>query len=723
MTANTKNGSFPLPSCGMYIGTPIYLDHADYVFQHTGLYYTTWVPEDHEPEWYLQKIIQEKQGNLAIFWDGGATTRCLKSMSHWLDLAELGLQTPEPDWTEKKFLVPGDWPEIQAHQQRFGAGLLKLVQQAAEKNLACYCIYADANPDWVRQVVGEPAFLGYNIGEVFSFELEKSQTEEPGTFREKALALQTDFTLQDIATAFSRQVKTFFAKKKQLGWNRFFSTTAAFHLDAEIAASESEIIPHIEGFAFRNLNFGMALCRGLYRQMALPAWGAYLAHEHYSFLPYSSPHKFQLLDLAFRMAYLNGSKITVCESGNWWLQSDHVPDSPTHQQPKIDQGALRNNIPSGYAHLVPEARKHYPQSNFQSESSTKFRRSIAEFYEFVLENGTPPGQPRAEIAAVKGRYDFCSQDFHPNMAVAAAFKLAEQNPSWYEGMPERGWELFRKVFFPLHPTLGQYQNRFCSGTPYGLCDIVSLAAELPGEFLLQHYRALLFTGWNSAVEGDYQWMKDYVYQGGCLFVSIPHLSKNIRRNSLSYGSDELIQGGDFSELCGVRIKQRGRQLYWVLMAENNPLGLPRHQRFGCYCTHMGEMDITGHPEILAYHDETFQPFLLKNRYGKGTVYFLNSWQYPGALDLNTGPGALHNGRGLIEELYAHIASENRGNIYITDDGHKPGAECQYIAWSFFPENDCCCMLNVDFQNPRQFRLHRNGQMHTVQLDPMQLKIC
>ena len=720
MKDKTKNKRIlELPECGMFIGSPIYLDRADYVFQHTGEFYTSWISEDHPPSWYLAKIVAENQGNLAIIWEGSATKVCLKAMANWMDMDGLGITVPEPNWERREFLIPTDWKELDKKKQRYGAGFKKLVEEAEKLGLHTYSIYSEANPEWVDKISKNSSFLGYNTGEKFSFDL---QDTEPSEFRENKTQIVDGVDLERISEDFAKSVKHFIDSKKKIGWGNFLITSASFHMDLEVAASGCDIIPHVESFAFKNLNFGAALCRGLFKQFELPMWGNYLAHEHYSFLPYASKHKFKMLDTAFLLSYMSGSKITVLESGNWWLQTDHVDDTPMHDTPKIDLGGTHNNTPADYAHLVPAAREHYKNLNYDSGICQKYRKSLSDFYNFVKKNGTPEGQPEINLAAIKGKYDLCSQNYNPNMAIAGAYKLAEKNPLWYEGMPERSWENFRRIFYPLKNVLGDYVNSFFSGTPYGMTDIVSFADEVTSEFLNENYKALMFTGWNTASEKQYDILKEYVFNGGTLFVSIPHLSKNKTRNFVAYSADELVNGGDFTELCGVKVKQRGPHIYWMLAAENNSLDLPKYKHFGPLATHIGDIEITGSPEVLAVHDETFTPTLLLNKYGKGKVYFLNSWEYPGAFDMHTGPGAKIDSPGLVGEVYKRIALDNRGTAFITDDGIAPGQNCGHITYSYFPSNGKVYLMNIDFEKPRKCFLHLNGCETELKLAPLEFKV-
>jgi hypothetical protein len=329
------------------------------------------------------------------------------------------------------------------------------------------------------------------------------------------------------------------------------------------------------------------------------------------------------------------------------------------------------------------------------------------------------------VAIAKGNLDLCSPRFTPNGAVAGAGRLAEIEPQWYEGPPERGWETVRKVFYPLRPLLAPHPNHFLSGSPHGMVDIVSFALDqISAEFLNAHYKALLFCGWNTASDEQYKILTQYVAKGGRLFISIPHLSTNTRRNYSSYTVDELVNHGDFSELCGVKVKGRGARFYWATAPHGcSELGFKFPRRFGIMGTPMGDIEITDPAaRTLVVDDEEARPLLLRRSYGKGEVFFLNSWAYPGALDVDDGPGATLDSKGLIGAVYQTLAKLSRGNVWITDDRDSPGAECEYITFSYFPEAGKICLLNVDFDRPHAFFLHHFGVADPVELAPSEFRV-
>lgn len=710
----SKKDAIALPACGTFIGAPVYLFRGDYIFQTSGKFYTSWISEDHDAAWYIDRAVKDNQGNLVAFWDGGATHQSLKAMADYMALKDLGLAVPEPDWEQKKNLVPGDWDAIRRHPERFGAGLVNMVRQAAENGLYSFVIYAEADPRQLQRLRPyRKKFLGCNVGERFTFRLEDSPNPAAGP------GLVPD--LKTLADNFTKSVRKCVRAHQAAGWGPIMATGGIATLDYEILGGIA--IPVVEDFAVQHLNIASALARGLYKQFGLPLWGTDIAHEHYSWQPYASPYKFPMLTMAFQLKYMSGCKLLLLESGNYWQQSDHVEDTPMHHVPKVDYGDIKNTDPRISAPYVPEARQHYKNINANSPICRKYRRILSDFYDFVKEAGTPEGQPEIRLAAIKGNLDLSSQEFNPDAPIAGMFAFAEKDPRWFESAPERSRTIFNNVFYPRNKGMGEYPNPFFSGTPYGMTDIVSFAGNPEARFLSRNYKALLFAGWNTSTPQQYRLLVDYVRRGGTLFVGIPHLSTNRTRNYLDYGAGELVNGGDFSELCGVKVTGRGRQFYWAVSPRaDNPFGITPFRKFGVFLTHRGEVEISGKPEILAVEDENFRPVLFRNKVGKGSVYFLNAWEYPGALENDNGPGGTRNSPGLIGEVYRRIALDTRGSVFITDDGRTPGKECGFVVYSFFPSNGKTYLLNTDFTATHSICLHRPGGTVKIKLKPAEFSV-
>jgi len=704
-----------LPPCGIFIGTGIYAMSADYLL--STLYgHQQWAPQSFSPLEMIEKVIEDNQGNLVQFW-GHARGQAPATIAEWFyALDEIGIHVPKPDWKNGRYLTVQDCPELKRHADRLGAGALRFIKAAAERGLYTVLLYVDAERKWSERFheVGE-YYLGYDYGERYS-----------GNFRSDLLGSRSpdEITLSALAQNLIARVREHVEERHASGWGCVMTTSGAFHVDYEILAGTD--IPVIEDFAFCHLNLASSLARGLYRQHDLPLWGSHLAHEHYSWIPFANRHKFDLLRAAMYQKYMAGSKMIINESGGWFVESTLCEDSPHHQFPRVHlpHSRLRKE-PHLFAPFIEEARKHYHKINYDSAWCRRYREVISDFYDFVKSSGTPTGQPETTVAVAKGNLDLCHPRFMPNSAVGGAYAVADRHPEWFEGPPERGWEIVRRVFYPLPPVLAPHPNHFLSGTPYGMVDIVSFALDrISARFLSENYKALLFCGWNTASEKQYDILTRYVSDGGRLFISIPHLSKNVRRNYTSYGVDELVNGGDFSELCGVRVKGPGERFHWATAPESeSEIGFRFPRRFGIMAVPMGNIEITDPAvRILVVDDEDKRPLLLRRKCGKGEVFFLNSWAYPGALDVDDGPGATLDSKGLIALLYGYIATLSRGHVWITDDRASPGSECEYTCYSYFPDAGRICLLNVDFERSHRFFLHHFGAVECTELGPGEFRM-
>ncbi|MEO6907071.1 MAG: hypothetical protein ABI210_04195, partial [Abditibacteriaceae bacterium] len=153
------------------------------------------------------------------------------------------------------------------------------------------------------------------------------------------------------------------------------------------------------------------------------------------------------------------------------------------------------------------------------------------------------------------------------------------------------------------------------------------------------------------------------------------------------------------------------------------LGFEFPRRFGILATPMGNIEITDpNIEVLAVDDEQANPLVLRHKLGKGEVYFLNSWAYPGAFDQDFGPGSTRKSPGLVGYIYRHIANKSRGTIWITDDQNEPEAECEYINFSYFPESQQICLYNIDFGKSHTFYLHQGDKVERMELSPGEFKL-
>ena len=715
-----------LPECGIFVGSGVYNTSADYLICTMPGHYT-WTAQTFSPMEMIDRILEDNQGNLAQVW-GYARGLSPRMRAEWFyALDEIGVQLPDPDWEQCRYLNFKNMEIFRKYEDRFGAGLVRFLREARKRGLYTAFIYTSGKDEWVRQLkeTGGEFYLGYDFGERYNIGFQDA---------EAILKEGKTVSLGALADRLIERVKTHVDERHAQGWGLVMATSSNFSLDYEVFGGAE--VPVIEDFAFPNLNFSSGFSRGLYRQYDLPLWGSHLAHEHYAWLPNSHPRRYDLLSAAMYLKYMAGSKMIINESGNWFVEHTLSPDSPKFEVPQrhdlfpVDgnNGTLAGMLektPEVFREPLKEARSYYPYLNYDSPTCRRYRETISDFWNFVKANGTPEGQPESSIALVKGNCDLCTARYNHNYAIAGLYPLADENPAWLEGMPERSWDIAKKVFFPLKELFAPYRNHFLSGTPYGQVDVVSFAKDnLSADFLKKNYKALLFTGWNTSSEKQYEILKEYVAAGGTLFLGIAHLCKNETRN-FNYKVSELVNGGDFSELCEVKVGGRGQRFYWATApAGSDTLGFRLPRRFGITATPLGDIEIVDpDAEILVINDENAHPVILRHSFGKGNVFFLNAWAYPGAFDNDDGPGGTIGSAGLIGTVYRHIANHARGRVCITgNDLDSPDEECDYVAFSYFPEDGTICLLNVDFDHPHSFRLHHFGVSDPVELAPAEFRM-
>ena len=659
-----------LPPEGAFIGSGCY-PHGGKLMG-TGLCFTYWAPDHPTFREQLELAVREGVGNTLQWWDSGDS-------------------------------------------------LVNLAREAKAKGLYSTCIYSDGTPKNAADLCALGDFwLGYDFGERYAFNFFPDIAEG-------------DPDLCTIATEYVRRVHNHVKDRHNDGWGNVMATSSNFPLDYEVAAGAE--IPCTEDFPFGCLQLSSSLGRGLYRQYGLPLWGTHLAHEWNVYLPHTNSYRNRTLETAFYLKYMTGAKLMLNESGNWALQSNICPDSPMSTMPILpgDPPGLYNaNDPrSGYTpEVMAEARRRFANIDVRSPVAVKYRKVISDFYAFCRKNPCPKGQPEATIAIAKGNFDLCSAVYVPGYVVGGATPLAAKDMHWYYGAPEQSWKTVRDELMPQPPMLGPNLNHHFAGTPYGLCDLASFAFDnITSDFLVRNYRTLIFAGWNTCSEKQYAILCDYVKRGGRLVISLPHLSTNRRRNYTDFSRGELVNGGDFSELCGLKVVRRGRPCYWATgpeMNRKNAAGFIARRRFGIIAVSLGDLEFTGpkeNYERLAVDDEELRPIIVRCRSGKGEVFFVNTWAYPATVNLDEGPGMEPGGRGMMSRLYAYVAKLSRGHTWITGpDFENPDEDCRWIVQSYFPDAGKICFLNLDYEHERKCVLHWFGEKDFITLKPGEFRL-
>ncbi len=597
--------------------------------------------------------------------------------------------------------------------------LYELAAKAKEQGVFSLNIYAEQDPEVAKKLTALGNFwLGYDTGEIFHWSEDDCKgIENP--------------TLKDVADGFMRRVHDHVSSR--LIWGSIMSTGADFSMDYQVAAGIE--IPCTEDMPFRNMLLASSLERGIARQYNLPIWGSHNAHEWNAFIPYSNPLRMPLLYAGFQLKYMTGAKIIINESGNWEVQSVLCQDSPLHKMPHVEVGApgIHGATSDEIAPYMEEAKKKAADIGYDSEVCRKYRAEMSRFWSFVKENPAPKGQPETTIAIAKGNFDLSSENVKPTIPIGGAQRIAERNVNWFPGAPEATWAVIKDALMPRpEEILAPNRNFYLSGTPYGLCDIASFAYDnITAEHLLKNYKCLLFAGWNTCSEKQYKILCDYVKGGGKLVIGLAHLSTDMTRKYQTFTLDDLVNNGDFSELCGIRITGQTGRIWWATAKEpdatkTNCLGITWPRRYGIIGSKLGKVEFTNPEEsyeLLAVDDEAMLPVIIRAKSGMGEVFFINSWCYPSAINADEGAGEYIGSDGLITTLYKYVASISHGEVYITGAGSdKPDSECNYVICSYFPEDGRIFLKNIDFTKPHTVTLNTPSGSKQVTLAPAEMHI-
>jgi len=610
----------------------------------------------------------------------------------------------------------GNTVQLWANNQRF----YSLARRALTNGLYTTCIYTKAPQEIAGRLLPEfgEKYLGYDFGERFSLTPDTSVGV-------------TNATLTAIADRYVQAVRDHVAERHAGGWGNVMATSSNFGLDYEVAAGTE--IPCTEDFPYGDLTLASAQGRGLYRQYDLPLWGSHLAHDWYSFLPLRNPRRMDSLRTALQLKYMTGAKIIILESGNQQVQTTLCEDPPMSHLPIVGRRISTKLDKEGREkYEKPVAEEAYRKSayiDFRSPVATKYRRILREFYDFCRAHPAPKGQPEATWAIAKGNLDLGEARYVPGAAIAGAYAFAGANPNWMPGLPEMSWETLRKAVMPQPPMFLPNRNFHFSASPYGLCDLVSFAFDnVTAGHLLRNYKVLMFAGWNTCSPKQYRILCDYVKGGGILVIGLCHLSTDDRRNYTDPTVEGLVNGGDLTELCGVRVKGRTGRKYWATgpSTEPNALGFVARRRFGYMYLPLGELEYVAPKESfeeLAVDDEEAEPFILRCRNGKGQVLLMNWWAYPAAANAEYGPGALDEQIGMVGYLYRYAAKLGRGNVFITGpDFENPDEDCNWILCSYFPDEGKVYLLNLDYENERKCVLQQFGDKDFLTLKPAEFRI-
>lgn len=355
----------------------------------------------------------------------------------------------------------------------------------------------------------------------------------------------------------------------------------------------------------------LAFTRGAARGYGKDKFAAYIAHEWYGGVRHDDPLKAKRLGLIYKSAFLAGANMIFLESGYECTHSYGAEGDADHP----------------YCQMV--------------------RSEVEDFNRYITEYERPAKGPIAKVAFINGHLDGYAGHSMAYGGVTSSVWGQHSREEWGYGAAEHSYKILDEVYRSCdwHDPVN-YGDADYSGSPaYGQYDV--LPAEASPE-VMQQYDWLIFTGWNTMTDTIYENLKTYVREGGKLFISAAHLKTATVR-----GSDgPYIRNGKVSDFLGCELtgrKFRSNKGYkfareslakgvlypGALHYETDPIDPVGSNGYTNYavirettCRRAAWLSEWFFSTPHDFAEEA--PALVEHAYGKGTVLFMCTEEYPGA---------------------------------------------------------------------------------------------
>ncbi|MFO7945895.1 MAG: hypothetical protein R6V19_03650 [Armatimonadota bacterium] len=519
--------------------------------------------------------------------------------------------------------------------------------------------------DSIRQTAGE-YWVGDMIGETGGY-----ASHFEGYFENRDYLPARVNTMQEAAEKYVEFVREKVEIDRGVGVETVMSVEAtilhAYTLQAGVDLPCTELMP---GQADINL----AAVRGAARAFDRPEWGSHIAHEWYGGYEIEEPVTQKRLRNALYSSYLAGADYIYVESGMF------------------------------------EYRAYGKDYDYDSDICQFYRREIGDFAQVVEANPLPDEGPEVPMGLLLGNHEDWS-DFG-SCTVWNHFG----NPRWRYGDAEMAWEEFAPAMYegsPWHKTTIRGDQDFSTQPPCGQYDVVPIFA---GAQALKPYDCLMMLGYNTMTPDIYADLVEYVRSGGHLLIGLPHFRTNSDR------SDDLVllNDGDLSELCGVRIRPGATEFDagfkftvdetaagWRLpkipnmdhdpMCSNGAVSIARVEEAGARC-----ICETGNE----FRYEPGSGVMYENRIGEGSVVLFATYDYPASQGM----------KKLVQVVIdAAKAAHHRDPLVLADDS---------IRYAVYRENGDPVVFayNTHFDLPQSIRIKPDAEEITATLDPGTLKV-
>ncbi|MBR1609486.1 MAG: hypothetical protein IJ678_07720, partial [Kiritimatiellae bacterium] len=470
--------------------------------------------------------------------------------------------------------------------------------------------------------------------------------------RSSAGSIPMDLDLEKARRYFTDVKVPSYVRNMHNTWDWIYTTSGAPLTTYELAGGMDYAMAELYAMGAANLAYATAEMRGAARKWGPEFWGGWLAHEWQTTgIPYNTPEKYASLVVGLFQQYLMGTSMMILESGGNSLSSatgitkENLSD--THNLGVFGVYTSSNPYRQGYEEAYPR----------------RYRAAVREVYDWSRKNPRDPGTPETSIALAIGAND--ADVGLDNQTIWAQHDNSAADSRWKTGPAESGWRRVRDLFFPLpKDALGQFNNRFLAGSPFGQVDIVAVDEETRLSDLAR-YKLLVLPGWNTMSPELLAALDEWVSGGGTLVAAVPQFSTRVDREQTDYAVSDLVNGGDLRPLVDATVLDRG----------------------GDAAIMDAEPDADG--------------FVVKKR-GAGEVHLYASWPYPGAKESLWTPWT---------NRIARLAAAVPQTVTVS------GADAAYV--SFATYSDHVYALNVDTQKSRTAVLNgfeialTNGEMKAL----------
>ena len=424
-------------------------------------------------------------------------------------------------------------------------------------------------------------------------------------------------TCDEAVAVYKRQLGKTVKFLKDNGVKTILATQSVTFFSYDFEAGVDQILVEV---APRNMEQIMAFGRGSHRAYKKEALGAWLAHEFYGGYHQFDPLKAKRFTAEYYSLYLAGYDYVCLESG--------------------------------FRELHAYVDKMIPEGEPLTASYLKEATDFANF----CKSDVRPGKkgPITKVAFVQGNLD--------GFGWGNSSSLWGQyyDKKWGFAAPEFSYRILDEVYHSCEWNDGKNFGDcdFSSAPGYGQYDVIPATTPLD---VLKNYEWVIFCGWNTMTPEILETYKQYVKEGGKLFVTAAHLRDSVDRAEKGNFVDGL------EEFLGVKLSNTvyNSNDGYKFVKESTIDGMmyPGTKTLMCdpcwsagYTNYVNIKPTTATPacflsdtfgwsktkegdsfdammDTTVITDMSLVPVLTENKYGDGYVMFMANSEYPGAPEI------------------------------------------------------------------------------------------